>query len=398
MNIFRKYKMECCRVLYYIIDIFIPKTKKIIIIGSSNGRHLNGNGLKLYKALEKIKGYKVFYFSYRKFENEIKVVNELSLKGLYYIFRSKIFIMTHGPRDFGNLWNSFYKNRYLIQTWHGLPFKTVGILNFALNKVWLKRALRISKKYTHFITTSNFVSMIYASSYNINLKKFYPIGYPRNDLLFLKQSKSDLFKKYGYDINDTDFTILYAPTFREWENTKIFPFQNFDFKDFTNFLKNNNVKLFLRLHLFDGKFKQKDEKNILLIENIKNNKYIENNILNFDSKIEPEINKALNCFDLLITDYSSIFIDYLLLDRPIIFLPYDLNKYEKKHGFFFDYNTYTPGPKIYSYEKFKKYILNVKMGIDNYKKNREIIRNLIYKYKDDKSTERFLKEILNIKL
>ena len=60
----------------------------------------------------------------------------------------------------------------------------------------------------------------------------------------------------------------------------------------------------------------------------------------------------INCFDSLITDYSSIYLDYMLLERPIIFLPYDLQEYESSVGFTMDYMENTPGPKPVNFHNF----------------------------------------------
>ena len=74
----------------------------------------------------------------------------------------------------------------------------------------------------------------------------------------------------------------------------------------------------------------------------------------------------LNIFDVLITDYSSIYFDYMLLERPMIFLPYDLAEYEGTVGFTIDYNKYAPGDKPNTFEEFIKCLLNVKNNPETY--------------------------------
>ena len=68
----------------------------------------------------------------------------------------------------------------------------------------------------------------------------------------------------------------------------------------------------------------------------------------------------INCFDALITDYSSIYLDYMLLERPIIFLPYDLQDYESTVGFTMDYEENTPGPKPATMQDFLQTLFDIK--------------------------------------
>ena len=65
-----------------------------------------------------------------------------------------------------------------------------------------------------------------------------------------------------------------------------------------------------------------------------------------------DVTGILNIFDCLITDYSSIYIDYLLTDKPMIFLPYDRQKYLDGRGMNFDYDDVTPGPKPATFAQF----------------------------------------------
>jgi CDP-glycerol glycerophosphotransferase (TagB/SpsB family) len=44
------------------------------------------------------------------------------------------------------------------------------------------------------------------------------------------------------------------------------------------------------------------------------------------------------CSDILITDYSSVWFEYLLIDRPIIFFAPDYSEYMEKRGMYLDYN------------------------------------------------------------
>ena len=83
--------------------------------------------------------------------------------------------------------------------------------------------------------------------------------------------------------------------------------------------------------------------------------------------------------DIMITDYSSIYIDYMLLDRPILFYAYDYEEYLKEdREMYFSYEDVTPGPKIWSAEGILPELEKVARGERYSKEERERILDLFY--------------------
>ena len=103
----------------------------------------------------------------------------------------------------------------------------------------------------------------------------------------------------------------------------------------------------------------------------------------------------LNLFDCLVTDYSSIYFDYLLLDRPMIFVDCDLGEYKKARGLVFnDYNFWTPGPKVKTFSDFCR---EFKTCLENnfyYHKERNLINKLINENLDNNSSKRVLDSVV----
>ncbi|MEN6292486.1 MAG: CDP-glycerol glycerophosphotransferase family protein [Methanobacterium sp.] len=98
--------------------------------------------------------------------------------------------------------------------------------------------------------------------------------------------------------------------------------------------------------------------------------------------------------DALITDYSSVYIDYLLLDKPIGFMYDDLEEYRKARGFIFEPITdYMPGMKMSNLDQLIIFINNICVGIDNYKNDRNKVNLMFNKFMDDQSSFRFIKEV-----
>ena len=107
---------------------------------------------------------------------------------------------------------------------------------------------------------------------------------------------------------------------------------------------------------------------------------------------------VLNEIDALITDYSSVYIDFLIKNKPIIFIPADLDKYRSTQGLILEpYDRWTPGPKAYTQEGLSKELENLVLNQDNYSKKRSLITEILHKYQDINSSERIYKIIKSAK-
>ena len=107
-------------------------------------------------------------------------------------------------------------------------------------------------------------------------------------------------------------------------------------------------------------------------------------------KKKMDIHELLLDVDTLITDYSSIYFDFLLLDRQIIFVPTDRDIYERERGFNLQpYDFWTPGAKVYTQEALEKELF----AEDFYVKERQAVRDIIHTYQDSSSCERVYNEV-----
>ncbi|WP_288177740.1 CDP-glycerol glycerophosphotransferase family protein [Blautia hydrogenotrophica] len=98
--------------------------------------------------------------------------------------------------------------------------------------------------------------------------------------------------------------------------------------------------------------------------------------------------------DALITDYSSVYFDYLLLDRPIGFVLEDLESYEGHRGFVVPNPLdYMPGEKIYCKEELLDFFRKVVNEEDNFKEERKKICDQVNYYQDGNNCARLLELI-----
>jgi CDP-glycerol glycerophosphotransferase len=233
------------------------------------------------------------------------------------------------------------RKRRIINLWHGVPLKRIVLLENHMS-VWMKIYFQwiFSANYTYVLTTSKKMIPTMAKSFGVSRDQVRVWGQPRNDLLFLELSRQELLKRLYGITEKIDHIVLYAPTFREYGQTRLFPFDDFNAEQLHTFLEEENIMLLVRYHL------EEQEQGCLEGTRIRT--------INEDKVLD--IMEVLSAFDAVITDYSSIYIDFLLLERPLLFLPYDLEEYEEKRGMNFPYEKVTPGPKPGTMKEFMEEI------------------------------------------
>ena len=101
--------------------------------------------------------------------------------------------------------------------------------------------------------------------------------------------------------------------------------------------------------------------------------------------------------DILITDYSTVFFDYCLTDRPMIFTPFDYEAYTTHdRKLYYDYNEVTPGPKCYNWEQVVFEINKILEGYDEYSNQRRQINEKFNMYQDFNNRRRLVDKIIEL--
>jgi len=122
-------------------------------------------------------------------------------------------------------------------------------------------------------------------------------------------------------------------------------------------------------------------------------------IVTVDADTVPDTQSLLAATDLLITDYSSIYVDYLILNKPIVFLPFDYERYTHHRGLVIDFDdsSDTPGEKISTVDDLLNYLEKAEDYGDDYVESRTQARKRFFEYFDGKSCKRiwnFIREIV----
>lgn len=258
-----------------------------------------------------------------------------NIQGIRQALSAGVWFTSAGLPAYGT---GLHKKRLIINLWHGVPLKKIALLDPNLKKaarIYFKKIF--SENYTCILTTSHELIPLMARSFAVSEDKIKVWGQPRNDGLFQKNDCRKILGQLFPDLPEYTKTVLYAPTFRDYGQVQLFPFKDFDQKQLEAFLDEKNMLLFIRTHV---------------AEQGSAAPYLGKRIRFLGNEQAEDVTGILNIFDCLITDYSSIYIDYLLTDKPMIFLPYDRQQYLDGRGMNFDYDDVTPGPKPETFNDF----------------------------------------------
>ncbi len=226
-----------------------------------------------------------------------------------------------------------------VQTWHGTPLKKIGCdvmrkeLPLAERKRTFHKYEREGKSIDYLPSPSAFYSEKITSAFLLGKQaEILQYGYPRNDALLRpkKEKIAKIRRKLGIPAEKK--VILYAPTWRDNQHT---PGVGYTYKlgiDFTKLkekLGREYVLLFRAHYLISSRFDFDQYEGFVY------------NVSEYD-----DINDLYIAADMLVTDYSSVFFDYAILRRPILFYMYDYEEYkEQMRDFYFGIEE-LPGPVI----------------------------------------------------
>lgn len=227
---------------------------------------------------------------------------------------------------------NFKSNVNCIQLWHAAG----AVKQFGLKDPSIKgrsqrannRFQKVYQRFDHVIVGSEKMARIFRESFGISHDQILRSGIPRTDFFFDQAAKNQAEQSLiaQFPMIDNKKVILYAPTYRDDQLSSANIELNID--QMYKKLKDNYI-LFLRLHPAI-KMELSHEYPDFVVD-----------VSNYD-----HLNHLLVVSDILITDYSSIPFEFALLNKPMIFFAYDLDKYANSRGFWEDYEEFVPGPIV----------------------------------------------------
>lgn len=306
----------------------------------------------------------------------------LTTQGVVDIFTCSLLLSSHHQSFKGKRW---------VALWHGFPLKSLGLASLVNDEVATARnqLSYVFNERQAICSYSILFNLLMGYSFSITPDKFAITGMPRNDFLFKSDGVSNL--KSVLENYSQRKVLLYAPTFRasKYDSTLshgsrgfIFDMPGFNLQSLDNYLDKNDILLLCKFHPYEANLPKINCRNICLIDD---ETFIQKGI---------DFYEILNAVDILITDYSSLYFDFLLLDKPIIFTPVDLENYRQNKGFMLGpYEEWTPGAKAVEFPELLNVISAALDNPDLYARERDHIRKIIHAYTDGNSTQRVIKLI-----
>lgn len=307
-------------------------------------------------------------------ENDVEYkVAELGTLTFFSYLRNAKYIVSPKIKGLGK-YNQFFNNssRLLVRTYHGLITKGYGNLRTEnIQKMRGSENFELAKYPGDFDfhSVASEVEQFYrAVAEGRHPVKFRKYGYPRFDRIQDLQGIEDplIPRKSEQNLDDPDpkYRVLYAPTHKDASDTTLFPFDDFDPERLLSCLEETEIQLYVRMHPNEEESGKYDP--IIDGENIR---YA-------GQSFSPSVIELLPHIDVLITDYSAIYMEFLLFDRPIIFVKDDLQGFLKNRGIAFDYDVYFPGRKVDKFSEFITHLQRCAEYGDDFSENRKIVRKV----------------------
>ena len=290
----------------FFLGLYKIKKNRITFI-SLDSNELNMDFELLYNALDKQKyDVKLCLIRYEKNLKGQFLYFLNCLKQMYFVYTSALIILNNNNYVVSN-----YKRKgvKVLQIWHAC-----GAIKKFGNAIDRQYAI---SNYDYVLATSSYWKKPYSEAFGVDEKEVYPLGMSRNDELFDEQLcvqyKQQLLNKYPQLIGKK--IILYAPTFRG-NIYKGFKSVEFDAVKLLDNLDDDYVLIY-KFHPLLGDVKLANDSRII--------------------NMNSENTHQLFCLcDYMISDYSSILFDYLILQKPYLFYVPDLQNYESDIGCFVD--------------------------------------------------------------
>ena len=377
-----------------IVSRFTPRSRKKWVYTAGNGKRFAENSKYLYlNNINADDGIKHIWIGTSGVlveelkSADLRAYSLHSIRGKYHLLTAGIAVETHGPQL-----GQYLGGATIIDTHHGNALKLMGDDELAADtqdwvssiKQWIWNKL-VTVSYFQ-VTNEGIPKVTFQKAKNLADSEILVAPYPRLDPFFGHNSlfkivtNTNMLNKIQNQSDKKDI-VVYAPTWREAFDkqngsplTDILP----NFRDIDRLLEQTGAVMYVSTHP-----REPIEIDFGKYENI------------FDFNTGGDMYPYLPYCDILVTDYSSIFYDFLFTNQPICFYAPDLIEYRSSRGLYFEYAEHVPGPISESTSELIDDLELALTGKDNYSKKRAERLCEFYTVPDRKPSENTRKEIMD---
>lgn len=351
--------------------LFKLKNNTVALVSMHN-ENFNDSLGQIYEELKKYGKYSFVFIS--RTDLEVKLKNVPKVLSFFFVksrklAQSKYVFLNDNFLPMSKL--NFKKGVVITQLWHGEGvFKRFG-LEIAQDETTRKNERAANEKLSFVVCSSKAAAPYYEKAFGVKSEQVLPLGSPRTDYFYLKENETKAKERIQkmYPQTKGKKLVLYAPTFRDNETDDSEIIKRFNAQKISQSLGDEYVilvRLHPQVHFFGGEISGAI------------------NVTDYD-----DVRQLVMCCDVLVTDYSSICMDFSLLDKKTIFFAYDKDKYESIRNFYFDYEEYIPGKVVYTADEI---IEEIKNPIDKEKNNR--FKRFNFDFFDGQSARRVIDSVM----
>lgn len=310
----------------------------------------------------------------------IIVIKSKSLAHIWLSLTSKFIFFTHGT-----FMRKSSSKQTVVNLWHGVGHKKICTY---LGLPGVPADITVA--------TSDLTKHIFSRAFGVPEETVVISGYPRNDILIrAKSEKNRIRTKIDPKLNSFSKVVIWLPTFRQYKNESSnqhgkevgnpFYIENFDVNYFNQLLKAENALCIIKPHPMAPQYDTTYGCDHLL--------FIDDEWV---SKRGVTLYHLLGCTDMLISDVSSVIVDYLLIDQPVICVSADLEEYKQTRGFYFEHiEDWLPSRVIRTEVELFNYLQNIlQTGRDSYEDKRRSLKAKFFKHFDGNSSKRLVEKII----
>jgi CDP-glycerol glycerophosphotransferase (TagB/SpsB family) len=386
-----------------LVSLVVPRSDRVWVFGSGIG--LGEGALPLYRQARERLGDSTRLVWMARSAAELEEAKALGfdamrkdgLRGFWTTLRARVIVVTHG---FGDANRYGVRGGFVVQLWHGLPFKHLHLdspstyqVSFLPDVGVVRRMLGYGYRLAGrglslFPVSSERVKPSIVSGFGVSPENVVVTGDPRDDVLLAgdeatrKADARSRLEKVVPDLPPSSRVVLFAPTWRDGVADPTVPTAD-EWEAIVAWLEQHDAVLLVRTHpLGRGSYADGPVRS--------------SRIRLLGSDLLRDVNHVLSAVDAVITDYSSIVFDFALVGRPVVFYAPDLAGYASMRGYYLPFDEFTGGRAVTTWaETLEQLDAALSEGTDGpAHRHARHLRQEFFDVLDGRAGERVLDEII----